>query len=193
MVQQREVLSLLRELSKHQYGVMLDPNPENWEGEQEGAQEQPPQQPEQQPVDPEGAEEPGQREEGDGAPRPPLPQQGIRVVVQQVQSSSSDSGADSDPGDTSGEEDDIWGLPHGVMLQRYTFETDCSTCDDRLVTFSFAGTPDAAGVLGGLVTTRRIHPICQPCATRLRAEAALHQQRAAEEAAQVQQDQDGGR
>lgn len=70
-------------------------------------------------------------------------------------------------GSSTDEEGMVDGFPPGFMLQRFTFEADCQTCEG-LVQISFLGTADGATLFGALIETNRINPVCPTCVTTYR-------------------------
>lgn len=71
--------------------------------------------------------------------------------------------ARSDCGSSTDTADSVFGsFPEGTLFEKFSYEVDCLMCPGY-VRYHFVSTPDAAGVLAGLIQGKRLHPVCGQC------------------------------
>lgn len=85
-------------------------------------------------------------------------------------------GSDSDDEEVAGY-NEVQGIPFGQLVERFTFEVDCMTCDN-VVELPFVASNEAAAVFGTLMETRRLNPLCRDCVTWFRQQGRQQRQEA---------------
>lgn len=54
------------------------------------------------------------------------------------------------------------GFPEGTLFEKFSYEIECLMCPGS-VRYHFVSTPDAAGLVAGLIQGKRLHPVCGQC------------------------------
>lgn len=128
--------------------MKLDPEPRQWEALAGGGGEEPLLPPEPEEDEQTSGGEANTSEDEGGEPDP----------------DAVDTGSDSEP-------EQVAGFPHGYLLERYTYQTECIICGGNVLT-CFYGEREAACLLQLLIQRGSINPTCTACMVAAAAEIA---------------------